>query len=63
MDLWELDHWRPWDDHVTKLRYPDLSAPIDCRGAFDCAGESPWEDSQSNRKASAQIQIRVDYSP
>ena len=33
MDLWELDHWSPRDDHVTKLRYPDLDADIDCHGA------------------------------
>ena len=61
MDLYELDHGIG-DDFVTRLRYPDLSARIECQGAFDCSGESPWKNSNSNYKASAKIQIRVDYS-
>ena len=61
MDLYELDHGIG-DDHVTKLRYPDLDADIDCHGAWDCTGNSPWKDSKSNYKMSARIQIRVDYS-
>ena len=26
MELWELDHWRPWDDHVGTMYSPTLSA-------------------------------------
>ena len=28
MELWESDHYRPWDDLVGLLRFPKLSASI-----------------------------------
>lgn len=26
MELWELDHWRPWDDHIGTMHFPTLTA-------------------------------------
>ncbi|MCY4598110.1 MAG: hypothetical protein OXC19_25340 [Bryobacterales bacterium] len=29
MALWELDHWRPWDDEIGTISFPILASPTD----------------------------------
>ena len=59
MSILELDE-PDEDDHITTIRYGDVSVPIECNGIWRCEGQSSWKSPESGNSAvTAQVSIRV----
>lgn len=58
LEIWELDHWGPWDDHVTDLQVSSGAALLACSREGCTPVDSDWGNG-SNGVTSANFRIRV----
>ncbi|MCR4374556.1 MAG: hypothetical protein NUW22_06875 [Acidobacteria bacterium] len=58
LEIWELDHWGPWDDHVTDLQVSSGSALLGC-DRWGCAPVATAWGGGSNGVTSTDFRITL----